>query len=133
MLVRAGHTEGIVDLCTLAGFKPAARRLRNHRAKTARWCAGRSSKQFCQEHGLKMCTIADLISYRLKREQFVKRIETITLPTQLGRVQAARVSKRRRSAAAPGAVQGRRGRSRREGQSRSCTKSRCSCACTANA
>jgi 3,4-dihydroxy 2-butanone 4-phosphate synthase/GTP cyclohydrolase II len=31
-----------------------------------------------------MCTIADLISYRLKREQFVKRIESITLPTRWG-------------------------------------------------
>ena len=39
---------------------------------------------FCQEHGLKMCSIADLISYRLKREQFVRRIESIQLPTQWG-------------------------------------------------
>src|SRR5439155_12439803 len=35
-------------------------------------------------HGLKMCTIAELISYRLKREQFVKRIETVNLPTNWG-------------------------------------------------
>ena len=41
-------------------------------------------EQFCHEHGLKMCTIADLISYRMKREQFVKRIESITLPTNWG-------------------------------------------------
>jgi 3,4-dihydroxy 2-butanone 4-phosphate synthase/GTP cyclohydrolase II len=39
---------------------------------------------FCQKHDLKMCTIADLISYRLKREQFVKRIESVTLPTDWG-------------------------------------------------
>jgi 3,4-dihydroxy 2-butanone 4-phosphate synthase/GTP cyclohydrolase II len=39
---------------------------------------------FCQKHNLKMCTIADLISYRLKREQFVKRIETVSLPTDWG-------------------------------------------------
>jgi 3,4-dihydroxy 2-butanone 4-phosphate synthase/GTP cyclohydrolase II len=39
---------------------------------------------FCAQHNLKMCTIADLISYRLKREQFVKRIQTITLPTRWG-------------------------------------------------
>jgi len=31
-----------------------------------------------------MCTIADLISYRLKREQFVKRVESVTLPTTWG-------------------------------------------------
>jgi 3,4-dihydroxy 2-butanone 4-phosphate synthase/GTP cyclohydrolase II len=39
---------------------------------------------FCRQHDLKMCTIAELISYRLKREQFVKRIESITLPTRWG-------------------------------------------------
>jgi 3,4-dihydroxy 2-butanone 4-phosphate synthase/GTP cyclohydrolase II len=39
---------------------------------------------FCARHGLKMCTIADLISYRLKREQFVRRIETVNLPTRWG-------------------------------------------------
>jgi 3,4-dihydroxy 2-butanone 4-phosphate synthase / GTP cyclohydrolase II len=39
---------------------------------------------FCRQHDLRMCTIADLISYRLKREQFVKRIETVMLPTQWG-------------------------------------------------
>jgi 3,4-dihydroxy 2-butanone 4-phosphate synthase/GTP cyclohydrolase II len=39
---------------------------------------------FCQEHGLKMCSIADLISYRLKREQFVRRIESVKLPTRWG-------------------------------------------------
>jgi 3,4-dihydroxy 2-butanone 4-phosphate synthase/GTP cyclohydrolase II len=41
-------------------------------------------EKFCHQHNLKMCTIADLISYRLKREQFVKRIETVTLPTTWG-------------------------------------------------
>ncbi len=39
---------------------------------------------FCARHGLKMCSIAGLISYRLKREQFVKRIESVTLPTNWG-------------------------------------------------
>jgi 3,4-dihydroxy 2-butanone 4-phosphate synthase/GTP cyclohydrolase II len=39
---------------------------------------------FCTRHKIKMCTIADLISYRLKREQFVKRVETVTLPTRWG-------------------------------------------------
>jgi 3,4-dihydroxy 2-butanone 4-phosphate synthase/GTP cyclohydrolase II len=41
-------------------------------------------EQFSDRHGLKMCTIAELISYRLKREQFVKRIESVTLPTRWG-------------------------------------------------
>jgi 3,4-dihydroxy 2-butanone 4-phosphate synthase/GTP cyclohydrolase II len=41
-------------------------------------------EEFCKLHGLKMCTIAELISYRLKREQFVRRIESINLPTRWG-------------------------------------------------
>jgi 3,4-dihydroxy 2-butanone 4-phosphate synthase/GTP cyclohydrolase II len=41
-------------------------------------------EEFCRVHNLKMCTVADLISYRLKSEQFVKRIETIQLPTSWG-------------------------------------------------
>jgi 3,4-dihydroxy 2-butanone 4-phosphate synthase/GTP cyclohydrolase II len=39
---------------------------------------------FSARHGLKMCSIAELISYRLKREQFVKRVETVDLPTNWG-------------------------------------------------
>ena len=41
-------------------------------------------EQFCRRHDLKMATIADLISYRLKKEQFIRRIESITLPTRWG-------------------------------------------------
>src|SRR5205814_8523868 len=42
---------------------------------------------FCRKHQLKIGSIADLISYRLKREQFVKRIESVTLPTRWGTFQ----------------------------------------------
>jgi 3,4-dihydroxy 2-butanone 4-phosphate synthase / GTP cyclohydrolase II len=82
-LVRAGQTEGSVDLAQLAGLKPAAvicEIMRDDGAMARR----ADLEQFCQKHGLKMCSIADLISYRLKREQFVKRIETVTLPTNWG-------------------------------------------------
>ena len=83
VLVRAGQTEGSVDLARLAGMKPAAviceiMRPDGEMARRA------ELEQFCADHKLKMCTIADLISYRMKREQFVKRIESITLPTRWG-------------------------------------------------
>ena len=39
---------------------------------------------FCRKHDLKMATIAELISYRLKKEQFIRRIESVTLPTRWG-------------------------------------------------
>ena len=83
VLVRLGQTEGSVDLCRLGGLKPAAvicevMREDGEMARRA------DLEDFCAKHDLKMCTIADLISYRLKREQFVKRIESITLPTRWG-------------------------------------------------
>lgn len=83
VLVRAGQTEGSVDLAHLAGLKPAAvicEIMRDDGEMARR----PELEAFCAQHKLKMCTIADLISYRLKREQFVKRIETVTLPTNWG-------------------------------------------------
>jgi 3,4-dihydroxy 2-butanone 4-phosphate synthase/GTP cyclohydrolase II len=83
VLVRAGQTEGSVDLCRLAGLKPAAvicEILRDDGEMARR----PDLETFCAQHGLKMCTIAELISFRMKREQFVKRIESVNLPTRWG-------------------------------------------------
>jgi 3,4-dihydroxy 2-butanone 4-phosphate synthase/GTP cyclohydrolase II len=83
VLVRAGQTEGSVDLCRLAGLKPAGVicEILREDGEMARFP---DLEVFCTQHHLKMCTIAELISYRMKREQFVKRIESITLPTRWG-------------------------------------------------
>lgn len=84
VLVRAGQTEGSVDLARLAGLKPAAvicEIMRDDGSMARR----PELEEFCKVHDLKMCTIADLISYRLKREQFVKRIQSIDLPTRWGK------------------------------------------------
>ncbi len=83
VLVRAGHTEGMTDLCRLAGLKPVAAGIEIMR-EDGEMARRPELETFCAKHNLKMCTIADLISYRLKREQFVKRIESITLPTRWG-------------------------------------------------
>ncbi len=83
VLVRNGQTEGSIDLARLAGLKPAAvicEILREDGEMARR----PDLEAFAERHKLKMCTISDLISYRLKREQFVKRIESITLPTRWG-------------------------------------------------
>jgi 3,4-dihydroxy 2-butanone 4-phosphate synthase / GTP cyclohydrolase II len=83
VLVRSGQTEGSVDLARMAGLKPAAvicEVMRDDGDMMRR----PELEQFCELHGLKMCTIADLITYRLKREQFVRRIESIHLPTRWG-------------------------------------------------
>jgi len=83
VLVRAGQTEGSVDLCRLAGLKPAGVICEIMR-EDGEMARRPDLEAFSARHGIKMCTIADLISYRLKREQFVKRIESITLPTRWG-------------------------------------------------
>src|SRR5689334_4881387 len=83
VLVRAGQTEGSIDLARLAGMKPAAvicEIVRDDGEMLRR----DDLAEFCAQHDLKMCTIADLSSYRLKREQFIRRIESITLPTKWG-------------------------------------------------
>jgi len=83
VLVRAGQTEGSVDLARLAGLKPAAVICEIMRPD-GEMARQPELEEFCTKHGLKMCTIAELISYRLKREQFVKRIESVMLPTRWG-------------------------------------------------
>jgi 3,4-dihydroxy 2-butanone 4-phosphate synthase/GTP cyclohydrolase II len=83
VLVRAGQTEGSVDLARLAGLKPAAvicEIMRDDGEMMRRT----ELEQFAVGHKLKICSIADLITYRMKREQFVKRIESIALPTAWG-------------------------------------------------
>jgi 3,4-dihydroxy 2-butanone 4-phosphate synthase/GTP cyclohydrolase II len=83
VLVRAGHTEGSVDLVRLAGFKEAAViceivRPDGHMARLP------DLREYCKKHGLKLCTIADLIAYRRKREKLVRRELTLKLPTDHG-------------------------------------------------
>jgi len=83
VLVRAGHTEGMADLCRLAGLRPVAAGIEIMR-EDGEMARRPELEAFCKLHDIKMATIADLISYRMKREQFVKRIEAITLPTRWG-------------------------------------------------
>ncbi len=68
VLVRLGQTEGSVDLARLAGLKPAGVicEIMNDDGSMARMP---ELKVFAREHGLKICTIADLVAYRLKNER----------------------------------------------------------------
>jgi 3,4-dihydroxy 2-butanone 4-phosphate synthase/GTP cyclohydrolase II len=82
-LVRAGQTEGAVDLTRLAGLKPAAVicEIMNEDGSMARVP---QLLKFCEKHDLKITSIAKLIEYRLQRESQVKRFECVTLPTDYG-------------------------------------------------
>ncbi|MCH8879883.1 MAG: bifunctional 3,4-dihydroxy-2-butanone-4-phosphate synthase/GTP cyclohydrolase II [Planctomycetes bacterium] len=83
VLVRAGQTEGAVDLCRLAGLKPAGVliEIMNDDGTMARLP---DLTTFCKSHGLRICTIADLVEYRIQRERFVERGEEIKLPSKFG-------------------------------------------------
>ena len=83
VLVRAGQTEGSVDLMRLAGLKPAGVicEIMNDDGTMARMP---DLQTFAEKHGMKIVTIADLIEYRMKTESLVHRIATAKLPTKYG-------------------------------------------------
>lgn len=83
VLVRAGHTEASTDLARLAGLKPAGcivEILKEDGSMARR----PELEAFAREHNLKIGTIADLIAYRLQREQTVERLSSCELPTEFG-------------------------------------------------
>jgi len=80
VMVRAGQTEGAVDLARLAGKKPAGVicEIMDEDGTMARMPA---LKKFSRKHGIGICTIADLIEYRMRTESFVKRVVETTVPS----------------------------------------------------
>ena len=74
VLVRIGQTEGSIDLCRLAGLEPAAViiEILKDDGEMARVP---DLVEFNTEHGLKMCSIKQLIEHRLRTERFVERLE----------------------------------------------------------
>ncbi len=83
VLRRAGHTEAAVDLARLAGLAPAGVicEIMNDDGTMARLP---DLDVFRRKHGLKMCTVADLIAYRRSHECLIERGEAARLPTVFG-------------------------------------------------
>jgi 3,4-dihydroxy 2-butanone 4-phosphate synthase / GTP cyclohydrolase II len=83
VLVRTGQTEGIVDLCRLAGLRPAGVicEIIKDDGEMARVP---ELEQFCAERGIKMGCIADLVEYRRRRERLIERGAVARLPTEFG-------------------------------------------------
>lgn len=76
VLVRTGQTEGSIDLCRLAGLYPAAviieiMRDDGHMARLP------DLVELAQKHGIKICSVAQLIEHRLSRESLVRRAEPV--------------------------------------------------------
>lgn len=84
VLRRAGHTEAIVDLVTLAGFQPVGVGCEII-ADDGEMMRLDGLTEFSDRHGLKIVTIADLIAYRRKTEKLVERSAgPIAFPTKFG-------------------------------------------------
>lgn len=86
VLKRVGHTEAGVDLARMAGLYPAGVicEISNPDGSMAR---RPDLIHYAKRHGLKFISIADLISYRLRHERFVKREAVAAMPTKFGKFQ----------------------------------------------
>ncbi len=83
VMERIGQTEGSVDLARLAGMKPAGVicEIMDADGTMARMP---SLEKFAKKHGIGICTVADLVEYRLKTESFVNRAAQTLIPTRVG-------------------------------------------------
>lgn len=83
VLVRAGHTEGAVDLMKLSGLSPCGL-ICEIASEDGEMMRKDELLKFATRHGLVIVTIKDLISYRSNREKLVKLVAETTLPTEYG-------------------------------------------------
>lgn len=83
VLVRAGQTEGSIDLMRLAGLRPAAVicEIMNEDGTMARMP---ELEVFSKRHNIKICSIEELIQYRRRNEKLVRRAAETKLPTRYG-------------------------------------------------
>jgi len=83
VLVRAGQTEGAVDLCRMARREPVAVicEIMNDDGTMAR---RDDLEKFCHAHGLKMCSVADVIRYRLRSERLIQRAVEVDIDLEAG-------------------------------------------------
>lgn len=83
VLVRSGQTEGSVDLARLAGLRPAGVicEIMNDDGSMSRMP---ELKKFAKHHGIKICTVADLVAYRLRTERLVRTVAEAQIPSRFG-------------------------------------------------
>lgn len=83
VLRRSGHTEASIDLARLAGLEPAAFivEIMNEDGSMARLP---DLRKVADKFDLKLITIEDLITYRLKKESLIKREISVQMPTEYG-------------------------------------------------
>jgi 3,4-dihydroxy 2-butanone 4-phosphate synthase/GTP cyclohydrolase II len=83
VLERTGQTEAAVDLARLAGLNPSGVicEIMNDDGTMARVP---DLARYCERHGLKMITVADLVSYRRRHDKLIERVVETSLPTDFG-------------------------------------------------
>ena len=86
VLVRAGQTEGSVDLMRLAGMNPSGV-LCEVMKDDGTMARMPDLVEFATKHDIKICTTQDLIQYRRRNEKLIKRVAETRLPTEYGTFQ----------------------------------------------
>jgi 3,4-dihydroxy 2-butanone 4-phosphate synthase/GTP cyclohydrolase II len=83
VLVRAGQTEGSVDLATLAGLRPGGVicEIMNEDGTMAR---RPELEKFCEKHDMLMCSVEQIIEYRTRQERLIECVQSVKLPTDCG-------------------------------------------------
>lgn len=83
VMIRIGQTEGSVDLARLAGMNPSGVicEIMDEDGTMARMPA---LEKFSEQHGIGICTVADLVEYRIRTESFVHRAAETSIPTLYG-------------------------------------------------
>ncbi|HLM51006.1 MAG TPA: bifunctional 3,4-dihydroxy-2-butanone-4-phosphate synthase/GTP cyclohydrolase II [Solirubrobacteraceae bacterium] len=87
VLERTGHTEAAIDMARLAGLNPAGVicEIMNDDGTMARVP---DLVPYCERHGLRMITVAELIAYRRRTQKLVERVAGAALPTKYGEFSA---------------------------------------------
>ncbi|MAH39770.1 MAG: bifunctional 3,4-dihydroxy-2-butanone-4-phosphate synthase/GTP cyclohydrolase II [Dehalococcoidales bacterium] len=87
VMVRAGHTEAVVDLARLAGLYPAGVicEIMNEDGSMARLP---QLEVMAEKYGIKVVSVADLIAYRRRHEKLVHRVAEAKMPTKYGKFRA---------------------------------------------
>jgi 3,4-dihydroxy 2-butanone 4-phosphate synthase/GTP cyclohydrolase II len=83
VLVRAGHTEACVDLMKLSSLYPVGV-ICEILSEDGTMARGLQLAGFAKKHGLKICTIAQIIEYRRKFEKLVECVTETFIPTDAG-------------------------------------------------
>ena len=83
VMVRAGQTEGSVDLARMAGLKPSGMicEIMNDDGTMARMP---ELRKFAEKHDLRIVTIADMVAYRMRKELLITRAAETMIPTRFG-------------------------------------------------